>query len=100
MPTRIQSTLLVALVLMTPMAPRLAAEPVCAAAPVGVKGEPSRFVWLAKTKAHGNWRAAVRAMADLGPDYANWRKAAEAKDDCSEKNGAYVCTFTGIPCKP
>lgn len=72
----------------------------CSAAPVSAKGEASRYRWLAKTKAHANWRAAVRAMADLGPDYANWRRAADAADDCSEKAGAFTCVFTGTPCKP
>lgn len=100
MTKRAQSALaLVAFLVLAAAAPAVA-EPVCAGAPMSAKGEASRYQWLAKTKAHANWRAAVRAMADLGPDYANWRKAADVSYDCKDRDGLVSCTFTGTPCKP
>lgn len=100
MTTRAQSALALAGLLVLSAAAPATAEPVCAATPLSAKGEASRYQWLAKTKAHANWRAAVRAMADLGPDYANWRKAAGVSYDCKDRGGFFSCTFTGTPCKP
>lgn len=71
----------------------------CSESPVTAQGEPSRYQWVAKTKAHANWRAKVRTMSGLGPDWASWRLAADSIDDCSQLDGTHTCNFTGRPCK-
>ncbi len=75
------------------------ADPVCSQAAVSSQGEPARFEWLAKTKARANWRAKVRALSELGPDYANWNIAAERSEICSDGPDGVTCLFTGTPCK-
>jgi hypothetical protein len=72
----------------------------CAASPVIARGEESSFVWLAKTKARANWRRKVRSMPDLGPNYANWARAANTEERCLSGPAGAVCIFTGIPCLP
>jgi hypothetical protein len=74
--------------------------PACATAPVTAKGEPGSFQWIAKTKARANWRAKVRAVSDLGPDYANWGNAKDPVEDCQTGAAGITCVFTGTPCKP
>ena len=72
----------------------------CAEAPVEARGEPSRFLWLAKTKMRANWRRKVRANATLGPDYANWARAQNTDEHCYSGPSGHLCIFTGTPCKP
>lgn len=72
----------------------------CAEAPVEARGEPSRFLWLAKTKTRANWRRKVRANATLGPDYANWARAQNTDEHCYSGPSGHLCIFTGTPCKP
>ncbi|HML28641.1 MAG TPA: hypothetical protein PKE16_07355 [Hyphomicrobium sp.] len=71
----------------------------CASNPVMARGEESRFVWAAKAKTRANWRAKVRSMTDLGPDYANWARAQNTEERCLTGPAGTVCTFTGIPCR-
>jgi hypothetical protein len=75
------------------------ADPVCSATPVSVEGEPASFEWLARSKARANWRASVRAMSTLGPDYANWNIAIERTEACAPGASGIACRFTGTPCK-
>ena len=72
----------------------------CAAAPVEVRGEQSRFEWLAKTKARANWRRKVRATPSLGAQYANWARAQNTDERCLTGPAGTVCIFTGTPCAP
>lgn len=72
----------------------------CAEASVEARGEPSRFLWLAKTKTRANWRRKVRANATLGPDYANWARAQNTDEHCYSGPSGHLCIFTGTPCKP
>ncbi|MBS0233383.1 MAG: hypothetical protein JSR99_07840 [Proteobacteria bacterium] len=72
----------------------------CAPSAVTARGEESRFVWLAKTKTRANWRAKVRAIPDLGPDYANWARAENTEERCLTGPSGTVCIFTGTPCRP
>lgn len=75
------------------------ADAACSATPVSAQGEPAGFEWLAKTKARANWRAKVRAISDLGPDYANWNIAADRAETCEPGENGIACLFTGTPCK-
>jgi hypothetical protein len=72
----------------------------CASSPITARGEESRFIWLAKTKARANWRAKVRAITSLGPDYANWARAQNTEERCLTGPAGTMCTFTGVPCRP
>jgi hypothetical protein len=85
--------------LLVPDFPPVAFADTCASGPVTARGEESRFVWVAKTKTRSNWRAKVRAMTDLGPDYANWARAQNTEERCLTGPAGTVCTFTGIPCR-
>ncbi len=82
----------------------LAASPVwaetCVQLPVTARGEPSSFEWLAKTKAHANWRSRVRATKAIGPAYSNWVRAADRLETCNPSPKGIICTFTGTPCRP
>jgi hypothetical protein len=72
----------------------------CAETAIEARGEPSRFLWLAKTKTRANWRRKVRANATLGPDYANWARAQNTDEHCYSGPSGHLCIFTGTPCKP
>ncbi len=72
----------------------------CASSPVMARGEESHFAWLAKTKARANWRAKVRAITGLGPDYANWARAEDTEERFLTGPNGTVCAFSGIPCRP
>jgi hypothetical protein len=71
----------------------------CAERMVSARGEPARFEVLAKTKARGNWRAQVRALPGLGAPYATWSIAEEARYDCSERDGRFICSAIARPCR-
>jgi hypothetical protein len=85
------------MIVLVPVSPAAAAT--CADRIVQARGEPSRFEVLAKAKARGNWRAQVRAMPALGPNYANWSIAQAADYKCSEENALYTCTAIARPCR-
>jgi hypothetical protein len=72
----------------------------CSSSPIIARGEESQFVWLAKIKTRANWRAKVRAVTSLGPDYANWARAQDTEERCLTGPRGTVCTFTGVPCRP
>ena len=71
----------------------------CSDAAISARGEPARFMWLAKTKARANWRRQVRATPNLGPDFANCGNAETSDERCITAEGRTVCIFTGYPCK-
>jgi hypothetical protein len=72
----------------------------CASAPVEARGEQSRYVWIAKTKARSNWRAKVRHTPGLGTKYANWARAETTEERCLTGPAGTLCIFTGTPCLP
>ena len=72
----------------------------CAESAVSARGEESRFVWMAKTKARANWRRKVRSMPGIGPSYANWARAENTEERCMTGPSGTVCIFTGTPCLP
>jgi hypothetical protein len=72
----------------------------CASSAVEARGEQSRFVWIAKTKARANWRAKVRRTPGLGPTYANWARAENTEERCLTGPLGALCIFTGTPCVP
>lgn len=76
-----------------------AAGKTCSDSAVSARGEPARFMWLAKTKARANWRRKVRATPDLGSDFANWGNAETSEERCITADDGTVCVFTGYPCK-
>lgn len=82
----------------SPFGPGEANAATCAGAPVEARGEPSRYLWLAKLKARGNWRLKVRGMPGLGPDYANWARAEATEEKCLSGPAGHLCIFTGTPC--
>lgn len=93
--------LLLALAIATPvLVPKPAEAGTCAASPVSARGEESHFLWLAKTKARANWRRKVRSLPGLGPNYANWARAANTEERCLSGPAGSVCAFTGTPCPP
>lgn len=71
----------------------------CAANPVTARGEPSRYEWLAKTKARANWRRRVRLVPELGATYADWKLAADIEEKCLIGDAGTVCILTGTPCR-
>ena len=71
----------------------------CASEAVTARGENSRFMWSAKTKARANWRRRVRGLPGLGPDYDNWSRAQDADEKCLSGPAGTLCIFTGTPCK-
>lgn len=72
----------------------------CAGEPVEARGEQSRYVWLAKTKARANWRTKVRKTPGLGTTYANWARAANTDERCLSGPAGTLCIFKGTPCVP
>lgn len=72
----------------------------CAPQSVEARGEPSKFLWLAKTKTRANWRRKVRSTPALGADYANWARAEATEEKCYSGPTGHLCIFTGTPCKP
>lgn len=79
--------------------PPAAADSTCATAPISARSEQSRFEWVARSKARGNWRAKVRKSPHLGAAYADWNAAAETTERCLSGPAGSVCIFTGVPCK-
>lgn len=79
--------------------PAGAAGKTCSDVAVSARGEPARFVWLAKTKARANWRRKVRATTGLGTDFANWYDAETSEERCVTADDGTICVFTGYPCK-
>ncbi len=81
----------------------VAAAPVRAATcvddPVFASGEPASYEWLARIKAHANWRAKVRSIPALGDPYANWKRANDTTERCIAGPEGTVCTFKGRPCR-
>ncbi len=76
-----------------------AAGKTCSDVAVSARGEPARYVWLAKTKARANWRRKVRATPGLGTEFANWYNAETSEERCITGEGGPVCVFTGYPCQ-
>lgn len=72
----------------------------CGPEPVTARSENSRFEWTAKAKARANWRVKVRKLPGLGPDYANWARAANPQERCLSGPSGVICILTGAPCKP
>ena len=72
----------------------------CATGAIEARGEPSRYQWLAKTKARANWRARVRKTPGLGAPYANWARASNTDERCLIGPGGTLCIFSGTPCVP
>lgn len=72
----------------------------CAAQQIEARGEPSKFLWLAKTKTRANWRHKVRSTPGLGADYANWARAEATEEKCYSGPTGHLCIFAGTPCKP
>lgn len=92
------TALTVAAIIIFTAAPGNAAK-TCSDAAVSARGEPARFIWIAKTKARANWRRKVRATPSLGTDFANWGNAETSEERCITAEGGTVCIFTGYPCK-
>ena len=72
----------------------------CATIPVTVRGEPSAFQWIARTKARASWRAKVRRLKGLGSPYSDWSRAQNRTEDCGPDGRGKACTFQGTPCRP
>ena len=72
----------------------------CSDISVSARGEPARFMWLAKTKARANWRRKVRATPGLGTGFSNWGDAETSEERCLTSEDGTVCIFTGYPCRP
>lgn len=72
----------------------------CASMSIEARGEPSRYLWLAKTKTRANWRHKVRSMPGLGANYANWARAENTEETCFSGPAGHLCVFTGTPCLP
>lgn len=77
-----------------------AAAKTCSDLMIEGRGEQSRYVWLAKTKARANWRYRVRGNPKLGVAYANWARAENTEERCLTGPLGTVCIFTGTPCLP
>lgn len=73
--------------------------PSCSDSPISARGEPSRYEWLAKTKARANWRHRVRSTPELGTAYSDWKLAANLEESCLVGPDGTVCTITALPCR-
>lgn len=82
------------------LGPAAAVAAACAGTAIEARGEQSRFVWIAKTKARANWRAKVRRTPGLGTTYANWARANNTEERCLTGPAGTLCIFTGTPCLP
>ena len=71
----------------------------CSDQRIEAKGEQSRFLWLAKTKARANWRRKVRTTPRLGAGYANWARAENTEERCLSGRFNHLCVFSGNPCR-
>ncbi len=91
--------LAIAALFITLATPTAYAAKTCSDAAISARGEPARFLWLAKTKARANWRRKVRATPGLGTDFSNWGNAETSDERCITAEGGTVCIFTGYPCK-
>jgi hypothetical protein len=91
--------LILAAVIIPLTTPAARAAKTCSDAAISARGEPARFLWLAKTKARANWRRKVRATPGLGTDFSNWGNADTSEERCITAEGGTVCIFTGYPCK-
>jgi hypothetical protein len=89
------TTVLLGLAIGVPSASAL----VCATSPISARGEPSKYEWLAKTKARANWRSRVRATAHLGALYSTPGRAVDPNSACVAEQGGTACTFTATPCR-
>lgn len=98
--TRISKLAVSAVALFTVVGTAPAFAATCAGEPVEVRGEQSRYIWLAKSKAKANWRAKVRKTTGLGSPYANWARAANTDERCLTGPAGTVCIFKGTPCIP
>jgi hypothetical protein len=99
MTTRLTLTAIATAMLLTAMSCATIAA-TCAGEAVEARGEQSRFVWLAKTKARANWRTKVRRTPNLGAPYANWARAMNTDERCLTGPNGTLCIFTGFPCIP
>lgn len=72
----------------------------CSDTEISARGEPASFKWLALVKARGNWRTKVRGLPALGPDYANYGRAADQTERCISDPRSIVCTVAARPCRP
>lgn len=97
---RKRTPILIALLLSLLGIPSIALAKTCAQGSIEARGEPSRFLWLAKTKTRANWRRKVRANPALGADYANWARAEATEEKCYSGPSGHLCIFSGTPCKP
>lgn len=82
------------------LSPDFALAKSCSDISIEGRGEQSRFVWLAKTKARANWRYRVRGNPKLGATYANWARAENTEERCLTGPVGTVCIFSGTPCLP
>jgi hypothetical protein len=98
LPNTVISAPIIAMVAILAAAPAQASK-TCSDAAVSARGEPARFLWLAKTKARANWRRKVRVTPTLGTDYSNWGNAETSEERCITAEGGTVCIFTGYPCR-
>lgn len=80
--------------------PSAEAAKTCSDEAVSARGEPAKFMWLAKTKARANWRRKVRATPGLGTGFSNWGDAETSEERCLTSEEGTVCIFTGYPCQP
>ncbi len=94
------ATVIVLAAVLTGAASEAAEAGVCASQAIEARGEPSRFIWIAKTKTRANWRRKVRATPGLGTAYANWARAENTEERCLSGGAGTVCIFTGTPCLP
>lgn len=81
------------------VAQKPAPERTCHDAPTVARGEPSRFEWMARTKARANWRHKVRSMPGLGTAYSDWKMAANLEESCLSGPAGTLCTISAVPCR-
>ena len=92
-------SLLAAILLSPTLAAPATRAATCSDQRIEAKGEQSRFLWLAKTKARANWRRKVRTTPGLDASYANWSKAENTEEKCLSGRFNHLCVFSGNPCR-
>lgn len=70
----------------------------CAPRKVSATGGNSGMSYFAKTKAKAAWIKKVSADPRLGPNFAQWLRAADRRTLCRKVDNRFVCMAVALPC--
>lgn len=76
-----------------------AASSQCAPRKVSATGGNSAMSYFAKSKARAAWIRKVSGDVRLGPNYAQWLRAADRRTLCRAVDNRFVCLAVALPCR-